>query len=61
MLEKSTQSFLVLAASCFISELFVHNTVVYSLESQNHRMAWIEKVQNDYLVSTPLICDLKLT
>ena len=25
-------------------------------ESQNHRMAWVEKDHNDCLISTPLLC-----
>jgi len=25
-------------------------------ESKNHRMAWVEKVLKDHLVSTPLLC-----
>ena len=25
-------------------------------ESQNHRMAWVEKEHNDHRVSTPLLC-----
>ena len=26
------------------------------IESQHHRMAWVEKDHNDHLISTPLLC-----